>query len=130
MVLLDRKPAEEKYKLEVVKQDESYTYLAVTPKQVKRQGWLPDNFERRGSNADGNAASATVPKDMPRRLWCLSPFGDECTYDIKAWKLNAADAPKLEMFARPEDRPGWKVPGQTSGDKESELAGQQYASLG
>jgi hypothetical protein len=47
VVLLDKKRANEKCRLEIVKQDKLYTYLTVTPKQVRRYGWFPDNFEKR-----------------------------------------------------------------------------------
>jgi hypothetical protein len=110
VVLLNRKHAEEKCKLEVIEQDESFTYLAVTPKQVKRQGWFPDIMER-GGVVLINKDSETVPKDMPTRLFYVGPVGVENNYNIKSWKLNAADAPKLDEFAKPEDRPGWKVYG-------------------
>jgi hypothetical protein len=110
VLLLDRHHADEKCKLEVIEQDESFTFLAVTARQVKRQGWFPDIFER-GGIVLMNKNSETVPKDMPRRLSYVSPDGTEYSYDIKSWKLNAADAPKLEEFTRPEGRPGWKVNG-------------------
>lgn len=107
VVLLDRKRAEAKHRLEVVKQDEWYTYLAVKPKQVKRTGWLPDNFH------DGRVVlmrkdSDAIPKGMPRQLW-YADGAREHLVTIKAWRLNRADAPKQEAFARPEDRPGWRV---------------------
>ena len=115
MLLLDRHHALEKCKLEVIEQDESFTYLAVTPKQVKRQGWFPDLMER-GGVVLTNKDSETVPKDMPRRLSYVSPDRSEYKYDIKSWKLNDDDAPKPEEFKRPEDRPGWKVTGSPAVD--------------
>jgi hypothetical protein len=110
VLLLDRHHALEKCKLEVIEQDESFTYLAVTPKQVKRQGWFPDLMEQ-GGVVLMNMASETVPKDMPRRLWFVDPGGREFNYDIKCWQLNAANPPKLDEFTKPEERPGWKVYG-------------------
>jgi hypothetical protein len=107
VVLLDRKRAEAKCTLEVVKQDEWYTYLAVKPKPVKRYGWFPNNFH------DGRLVlmrkdAEAVPKGMPRQLWYTDGVR-EYLFDIKAWQLNPAAGPKLEEFAKPEDRPGWEV---------------------
>jgi hypothetical protein len=62
--LLDRKRVEESCRLEVVKQDEFYTYLLVTPKQVKRTGWLPDHFHA-GRAVFMRKRSASVPKTCP-----------------------------------------------------------------
>jgi len=107
VLLLDQKRAGEKCQIEVVQQDEWYTYLAVKPKQVKPFGWFPDTFHE-GRAVLMNKASEAVPKDMPRRLWYTNGIR-EYTFEIKGWRLNAAEAPKLEKFARPEDRPGWKV---------------------
>lgn len=107
VVLLDREHAEAKCQLEVVKQDECYTYLAVKPKQVRRYGWFPDTFH------DGGVVlmrkdSEAVPKGMPRQLW-YTDGRREYRFDIKAWRLNAADGPKFQEFTKPEDRPGWEV---------------------
>ena len=107
VLLLDRKRAEEKHDLEVVKQDEWYVYLSVKPKQVKRYGWFSDTF-REGRVVLMNKASEVVPKDMPRQLW-YTDGNRAYIVEVKAWRLNAADPPKLEEFAKPEDRPGWRV---------------------
>jgi hypothetical protein len=107
VLLLDRKRAEEKCKLEIIKRDEWYTCLAVKPKQGKRTGWLPDNFLE-GRVVLMNTASDRIPKDMPRQLWHTSG-GREYTFTIRSWRLNAADGPKVEEFVRPHDLPGWKV---------------------
>jgi hypothetical protein len=103
VVLLDRKHAEKNCRLQVIKQDEWYTYLSVTPKQLKRSGWLSGRAVFMNQDSEG------VPKNMPRQLWYQEPSGQEYKFNIKAWRLNAADAPKLEEFQRPEDRPGWLV---------------------
>jgi len=105
--LLDRKRVEESCRLEVVKQDESYTYVLVTPKQVMRSGWLPDRFHE-GRAVFMRKASATVPKDMPRQLWYTNGSQD-FAFDIRAWQINPAADPKVDDFAKPEDRPGWTV---------------------
>ena len=55
-----------------------------------------------------NKASESLPKDMPRQLWYTDGIR-EYTFEIKAWRLNGTDPPKLEEFAKPEDRPGWEV---------------------
>jgi hypothetical protein len=107
VVLLDRKRAEEKCHIEVVKQDESYTYLAVKQIKVKRTGWFPDNFHE-GRVVLMNKASERVPKDMPRQLW-YTDGSREITFEIKSWRLNAGEAPKLEEFTKPQGRPGWRV---------------------
>ncbi len=107
VLLLDRKRAEAKCHLEVVKQDEWYTYMTVKPKEVRRYGWFPDNFH------DGRVVlmrkdSEGVPKGMPRQIWHTDGVR-EYLFEIKGWRLNSVDAPKLEEFARPEDRPAWEV---------------------
>ncbi|HMC65212.1 MAG TPA: hypothetical protein VKI65_09765 [Gemmataceae bacterium] len=107
VLLLDRKRADDKSKLEIVRQDEWYSYLAVNPKQVKRYGWFPDTFHQ-GRAVFMNKASESLPKDMPRQLWYTDGIR-EYTFEIKAWRLNGTDPPKLEEFAKPEDRPGWEV---------------------
>jgi hypothetical protein len=99
--LLDRKRAQEKCQLDVVKQDEWYTYLSVKPKQVT------DNFHQ-GRVALMNKASEGVPKDMPRQLWYTDGVQDY-TFMINTWRLNGPDPPKREEFAKPEDRAGWEV---------------------
>jgi hypothetical protein len=109
-LLLDRKHAEDEYKLEIVKQDDSCTYLAMKPKQVKRSGWFAGVTVREARATLMNKASPEIPKDMPRQLWYSNGVSkSESTVNVKAWRLNAADVPKMEEFARPEDRPGWKV---------------------
>ena len=110
VLLLDEKYAKEKCFLEVVKQDEWYTYLKVTPKNLNRYGWCPDQFHE-GRVVLMNKSTAGVPKDMPRQLW----YTNGCSnfiFEIKSWRFNAPDGPKAEEFAKPEDRPGWRVFGQ------------------
>jgi hypothetical protein len=107
VVLLDRKRAEAKCTLEVVKQDEWYTYLAVKPKEVKRRGWFSDNFHH-GQLVLMRQDAEAVPKGMPRQLWYTNGIR-EYLFDITAWRLNAADGPRLEEFTKPEDRPGWTL---------------------
>jgi hypothetical protein len=107
VLLLDRKLAEEKYHIEVIKEDKWYTYLAVNPKQVKRYGWFPDSFHE-GRVVLMNKASEEVPRDMPRQLW-YTDGSQEYTFEINKWRLNADAAPKAAEFIKPEDRPGWQV---------------------
>ena len=107
VLLLDKKRAVEKCNLEVVKQDEWYTYLVVKPKQVRRYGWFPDSFHE-GQVVLMNKTGEDVPKDMPKQLW-YTDGTEEYTFEIKLWKLNAVDAPKAEEFMHPRDRPDWKV---------------------
>lgn len=64
VLLLDRKHAAEKCKLEVVKQDEWYTYLAVKPKQVRKYVWFPDTFH------EGRAVLMNRP---PHQRGCSTP---------------------------------------------------------
>jgi hypothetical protein len=107
VLLLDRKRAEEKCRLEVVKQDQRYTYLAVKRKQVKRYGWFPDTFSE-GRAVLMDKSSDSIPKDMPVQLWYTDDTG-QYTFWIKAWRMNGLDAPKAEEFLSPADRPGWEV---------------------
>jgi hypothetical protein len=107
VLLLDRKRAEEKCQLEVSKIDEWYTYLVVKSKHVKRYGWFPDTFQE-GRVVLMNKPDDDVPKDMPCELSYTNGIRTN-TFHIKSWRLNAADAPKLEEFTKPEDRPGWEV---------------------
>jgi hypothetical protein len=106
-VLLDRKRAEAKCQLDVVKQDDWYTYLAVKPKQAKRYGWFSYSF-REGRVVLMRKDSEAVPRGLPRQLW-HTDGSREYRLDIKAWRLDPARGPKLEEFTRPEDRPGWEV---------------------
>ena len=106
-VLLDRTRADAKNRLELVKQDEWYTYVTVTPRQVKRNGWQPDRFHE-GRAVFMAKDSQAVPKEMPRQLW-YTDGTSEHVFDIKAWRLNPDDGPKVEEFTKPEDRPGWEV---------------------
>jgi hypothetical protein len=105
--LLDRKHAEADWCLEVVKQDEWYTYLVVRPKEVKNSGWFFGTMQE-GRIVFMKMASPGVPKDMPRLLWwtdgCL-----EYTFDIVSCKVNGEGAPKREEFVKPEDRPDWQL---------------------
>jgi len=107
VLLLDRKHAKEKCHLQVVKRDEWYTYLTVTPKKVERDEWFREPFQK-GRVVLMNKSNEGVPKDMPRELRYI--YGShETIFDIKSWRLNAQDAPKVEEFTKPEDRAGWKV---------------------
>jgi hypothetical protein len=100
VVLLDQKRAEEKCRLEVVKQDEWYTYLAVKSKDA--------SFFRDARAVLMNSDTDNVPKNMPRQLW-WNDGNNSHAFQIRAWRLNASDAPKPEEFTKPEDRPGWEV---------------------
>ncbi len=84
-----------------------YTTLAVKPKQVPQPGWFPDSFQQ-GRVVLMRKASDAIPKGMPWQLWYTDGI-QECTFEIKSWRINAAEAPKPEEFAKPEDRPGWTV---------------------
>jgi hypothetical protein len=107
VLLLDRKRADEQCLVDVAKQDEQFTYLTVKPKAVKPSGWFTDQFHE-GRAILMNKASDMVPKDMPRQLW-YTDGRQEYTYEIKSWRHDPAEPPKLEEFVRPEDRPGWEV---------------------
>lgn len=102
--LLDRKSAEEDCMLTISKQDENYTYLQMKSKPHSVS--TSDDIE--GRIVLMNKSSKAIPKDMPRQLWHIDG-SDEITWDIKSWKLNPAEPPKLEEFNKPEDRPGWTV---------------------
>lgn len=116
MFVLQTKPAEDTCKLAFVKRDEWYTYLAAKPSWRKDDPW----WRRGGTFAQGHVAVLNkpwkgVPKDVPVQLWYSHGSGTETTFDVKAWKVNAADGPKRAEFIRPEDRPGWEVNGRPSG---------------
>ncbi|MBV9124835.1 MAG: hypothetical protein JO112_15885 [Planctomycetes bacterium] len=105
--LLDRRRAQDQFQVEVIKQDQWYTYLAIKPKQDKPSGWFPNNG---GRIVLMNKSSAAVPKDMPRELGYYTGGADGYVlFEVKAWRLNPPEAPKMEEFTRPEDRPGWQV---------------------
>jgi hypothetical protein len=125
VLLLDRKRAEEKWDIEVTKESEWYTYLAVKPKVVAVEPKAVPWMERlgrvlkeglvleEGQVVVMHADWGSVSKDMPRRLWFRGGFNN-CSFEIRTWRMNAADPPKLEEFTKPEDRPGWKVVGTQS----------------
>ena len=106
-LLLDRKRDDGKCQVEVTRIDEWYTYLAVKPKHVKRYGWFPDSFQE-GRVVLMNKTNDDVPKDMPCQLWYTDGIR-ACTFHIRSWRLDAANAPRLEEFTKPEDRPGWEI---------------------
>jgi hypothetical protein len=106
-LLLDENRARDKYRLLAFKQDETYTYVDIDPKQPPG-GWMP-NLLMRGRAVFMNKDTKAIPKNMPRQLWYEEATGNLYTYDIRRWKMNPADGPKVEEFTRPEDRPGWEV---------------------
>lgn len=107
VTLTDEEHAKQKCYLEVTKQDERYTYLSMKPKDPKSYGWLEADYHQARAVLM-NKASETVPKDMRCQLW-YTDGRRSYTFEIKSWRLNAADAPKPDEFIRPEDRPGWQV---------------------
>jgi hypothetical protein len=104
VLLTDKKYAKDKCYLQVIKQDESYTYMKVTPKKLT---CYFDSFHE-GQVVLMNSSFEGLPKDMPRKLGYNDGFIDY-VFEIKSWKFNLPDAPILEEFAKPEDRAGWKV---------------------
>jgi hypothetical protein len=108
VLLLDRKAAEERLTLEIVNQDEHYTYLGIKPKKEMEKEWSWIRIEE-GRAVFTNKASENRPKAMPRQIWYRLPGGMEMTFDIKTWRVNAPDGPNAEDFATPETWPGWKV---------------------
>ena len=104
VLLSDKKYAKDKCYLQVAKQDQWYTYLKVTPKNVKRYGWNMENFQG-GRVVLMNKSCQEVPKDMQRELRCTDGI-NEYVYEDKSWRLNYPEAPELEEFTKPEDRPG------------------------
>ena len=104
VALLDRKRAQEKFEVKVIKQDEWYTYLAVK-RRGKPQAWSINVDE--GRVALMNKASEGVPKGMPAQLWYTDGF-HHVKFTINVWRMNAG-ALNVEEFAKPEDRPGWVV---------------------
>jgi hypothetical protein len=108
VVLLDRRRAEARYTITLVQQDEWYTHLLLRPKDRRKSGWFTP-VQPDVQVALMTKASPAIPKDMPRRLRYLIPNGPTTTFDIIAWRLNAADGPTVADFAKPQDRPGWRV---------------------
>jgi hypothetical protein len=107
-LLLDEKHARANYRLEVVKLDQWYTYLEFKPRKSKASRWGWGNYFERGRAVFMNKNTNGFPHDMPRQLW----FNDStCStlIEIRSWKANAKDAPKVEEFTKPEVRPGWDV---------------------
>ena len=104
VLLLDRKRAEERCKLEIVQQDEWYTYLNVRPLQGKGPSWF-----NQGQVVLVNKDAKILAKNMPRRLWFANGNRIERTFEITGWRINAVDGPKAEDFQRPEDLPGWET---------------------
>jgi hypothetical protein len=104
--LLDRKRAQEECHVEVVGQDEWYTYLRLQPRRANRGIWRAGFPNARAvlTNRDSDG----IPKDMPRQLWFTDGV-QRYTIDISSWRMNGTDAPKPAEFAKPEDRPGWQV---------------------
>lgn len=109
LILLDRKRAQERYVLEIVKADEWYTYLSLRPKNPKTTGWFPDILQ--GGLVLSNKETAEVPKDMPRQMTVRYGGAAQIKLDIKSWRWNGPGAPKPEEFTIPENRPGWEVLG-------------------
>jgi hypothetical protein len=111
-LLLDKNHARKEYRLNVTRQDEWYTYLEIKPKTPPpSSGWLADlkvQFTR-GRAVFMNKDSKGVPRDMPRQLWWEDLSGNHYKFEIRRWRANPADGPKVEEFTRPEDRPGWEV---------------------
>jgi hypothetical protein len=59
-----------------------------------------------------NKDSTGVPKGMPRRLWYT--FGtagavQEVTFEIKTWRMNAAEGLKVDDFTGAKGRADWKL---------------------
>jgi hypothetical protein len=53
-------------------------------------------------------ATERLPKDTFRQLWYRDSVG-KFLFVIQEWHNNAENAPKVEEFVTPQDRPGWKV---------------------
>jgi hypothetical protein len=112
VVLLNRKHAEENCRLEF-KQDENYTYVSVTPNQLKRSGrfGFPMSF-RQGRVVLMNKDSTSVPKGMPLQLWyAIDTPGavQEVTFEIRSWRMHAAEGLKVEDFTGAKGRAYWKL---------------------
>ncbi len=106
--LLDRKRAEDRYEMDITR-DSTYTYLDIKPKSSDRpRGWFFPITMTQGRIALLNADSKAVPKDMPRQIWFHSG-GQEFIYEIKSWRMNAADGPTVDDFAGAKNPPGWKL---------------------
>jgi hypothetical protein len=98
---LDRKWAEEIFRMRIEKQDEWYTYVRVSPRSRRCQ--LED-----GRVAVMKQKSKHIPKNMPRQIWYRDAVGEH-TFTIHAWRWNPGDAPDESIFKKPEDREGWET---------------------
>ncbi len=106
--LLDRKRAEDNYEMEITR-DRTYTYLTIKPKPSDRpRGWFFPITMKAGRIALLNADSKAVSKDLPRQIW-FHNGSQEFIYEIKSWRMNAADGPTADDFARAKNPPGWKL---------------------
>lgn len=111
VVLVDRQRAEERYKLEVIQEDDESLWLLVEPKQPRASDRMAC-----GGVVLAKRASADIPFGFPRRLWFRTPTpegggleGDEVDIVVRRWRMNAEGGPKPADFVRPEDLPGWSV---------------------
>ncbi len=108
-VLLDRKRAEQVSDVEI-KRDETYTYLHIKPKHPKeRTGSFSSPGFTLGRVTLMNVDSANVPKGMPKQLWHCQSNGNESYFEIKSWRINAADGPTVEDLEKSVNLKGWIV---------------------
>jgi hypothetical protein len=107
VLMLNNPRARKELELSIVGQDRWYTYLQVVPSSPWKQqmGFTARWIE--GRVVLMNEASRDVPKNMPRQLW-YSDGTHERTFDIRSWRLNAANGPGAEALRHPRDWPGWE----------------------
>jgi hypothetical protein len=118
VVFLNGERVRRDFRLDVTKEDQWYTYLAVTPRHPKRSGWLPDEMLQ-GGVAILNRGTGKIPAGAPRQLW-YSNDSNQRVLEIREWKVNAPDGPEEKDFERPEKLPGWKtvaLEGELIGEK-------------
>lgn len=114
VILLDRRRAEANWTMEVVKQDEWYSYVVMNRKHANPTSWF--TFEptppARVEIAILNKDTSKTPRDMPRLIQYSDPAATRIALHVKSWRFNGSDPPKPEEFTKPEDRPGWIVVGR------------------
>jgi hypothetical protein len=75
---------------------------------VRKRGEPPGRVVRCLGGSATDCQIARRPVHAGAALWYTDGIR-EYIFEITSWRLNGADAPKRDEFAKPEDRPGWEV---------------------
>ncbi len=107
IILLDRRRMDEKWNLEIAKQDDYYTYTKMTEKKPNDAGWF--FVPRRIELAFMKIESINIPKNMPRQIWFEHHGSGIYLYSFTKWRVNPKDPPTIKQFEEYLDRPGWTI---------------------